>query len=52
MIQREKHLLKGPSVNFYCFSKPYVNYFKYYACRDRLTGYEFTASGDQWESAL
>ena len=47
MIQHEKHLLKGLSVNFYCFLRPYVNYFDFYACRDRLSGYEFTAFGDR-----
>ena len=37
MIQREKHLLKGLSVNFCCFSPPYVNYFDFWTLRAPAT---------------
>ena len=37
MIQREKHLLKGLSVNFAVFLTVYVNYLDFEARRGRLT---------------
>ena len=42
MIQSEKHLLKGLSVNFYCFLTLYVNYFDFNVCRGMLSSHVLT----------